>query len=193
MSRSVSSCWEGQEPKHISIPLHDHIPKESTLQSSFVGLFHSHIITGAGAKILVYSLDGRFIHSLEGHQEPILAVDVYQDTLVSSSTDKTVRIWNLIDGECLRIFTGTGDAFFACIAKPELVEIEQNGTFTKESRPKKPLIVMSDFLGSTLRILRLPYSGVHGSMATDAVREYGSIQNGFCSFSMPGDQRRFIF
>jgi F-box and WD-40 domain protein CDC4 len=43
---------------------------------------------------------------LEGHTGAVRALDGYGRTCVSGSYDTTVRVWDLITGQCKHVFTG---------------------------------------------------------------------------------------
>lgn len=181
-----ATTWTSQEPKHISIYLPDEFSSSDyevmPVQEgpgSCLMLSRNHISAAAGPTILVYSLlDGRLIHSLVGHEKPVIwFLAVYQDILVTSSTDRTVRFWDLVSGQCLHV--SEEPALVACIVKPELVEVERSGAFTREKWPQKPLIVTSIFFRSILRITRLPYPGERLFKAIDDVGELGSNGENF--------------
>ncbi|KDR77422.1 hypothetical protein GALMADRAFT_138534 [Galerina marginata CBS 339.88] len=104
-------------------------------------------------------MDGELIHSLVGHEGGIWAIDTFQDILVSGSTDRTVRIWDLSNGRCLHVFAGhTGTVRVLSIVKPELVQIKQDDTVTQERWPKRPLIVTGS-RDHSLRVWTLPRPG----------------------------------
>jgi WD40 repeat protein len=58
--------------------------------------------------ILLDSHDGQQLMSLEGHKHVIrsIAVSPAGDRIASSANDKTVRVWDLSTGSCVRTFTG---------------------------------------------------------------------------------------
>ncbi|MFO7797346.1 MAG: WD40 repeat domain-containing protein [Promethearchaeia archaeon] len=45
-------------------------------------------------------------NKLEGHLEPVEDVKIYKKTIISGSRDCTIRIWDLISGECKKILKG---------------------------------------------------------------------------------------
>ncbi|KAF9445551.1 WD40 repeat-like protein [Macrolepiota fuliginosa MF-IS2] len=76
-----------------------------------------------------------------------------RNTLVTGSTDRTVRIWNLSTGVCTHVLRGH-EATVRClgIARPE---VSDDG---KEKQPGRPLIVSGSRDG-TLRVWTLPKPG----------------------------------
>lgn len=153
----IAASWAGQEPKHVRIPLPD-------IRSALLFLLsHEHVIAVIGKKVLVYELlNFRLIHSLECHS-PVISLDVYKDALVTGSEDHIIRIWDLISGECIHILAK--DAYFLSIVKPELVEVEEDGTFAEEKWSRMPLLVTSSPYDSILRIWKLPGLSESGNKA----------------------------
>lgn len=47
-----------------------------------------------------------FIQALTGHQNPVRAINGYEDTVVSGSYDNTVRVWRISDGKCRHELVG---------------------------------------------------------------------------------------
>lgn len=47
-----------------------------------------------------------FIQTLTGHQNPVRAINGYEDTVVSGSYDNTVRVWRISDGQCRHELVG---------------------------------------------------------------------------------------
>ena len=79
---------------------------------------------------------GELVCSLEGHGG-VWALAACKDTLVSGSTDRTVRIWDLATGKCTRVFGGhTSTVRCLSIVKPELIDVERDGVVTPEKWPK---------------------------------------------------------
>jgi WD domain, G-beta repeat len=78
---------------------------------------------------------GDLIRSLEGHESVVWALPASRDTLVSGSTDRTARIWDLNTGICTHVFGGhTSNARCLAIVKPEMVEMERKDG-TKKNGP----------------------------------------------------------
>jgi WD40 repeat protein len=71
---------------------------------------------------------------LQGHTESVTSVAVTADTrlIISGSADKTIRIWNLQSGECLRILEGHTD----CVSD---VSITPDGHFVVSASKDKTL------------------------------------------------------
>jgi len=100
------------------------------------------------------------MRSLQGHEGGVWALAAGKDFLVSGSTDRTVRIWDINTGKCTHIFGGhTGTVRCLTIVKPELVDVEQEGGgVVKEKWPRRPLIV-SGSRDHSLRVWTLPRPG----------------------------------
>ncbi|KAI8925381.1 WD40-repeat-containing domain protein [Entophlyctis helioformis] len=67
--------------------------------------------TGAGADAdeddeLDLSTNPYFMHVLTGHSNSVRAVAGHGNVLVSGSYDCTVRVWNIMSGECIHVFRG---------------------------------------------------------------------------------------
>jgi F-box and WD-40 domain protein CDC4 len=130
---------QNPEPKHLSFPAHG---------SSYVTcliLSHGRIISASDDhSINVYSAStGEQLLQLQGHEGGVWALAASKDTVVSGSTDRTVRIWDLNTGRCTHIF-GEHTSTVRCLAivKPEWVDVEdENGVVRKGKWPKRPLIV----------------------------------------------------
>ncbi|KAF2154681.1 WD40 repeat-like protein [Myriangium duriaei CBS 260.36] len=52
--------------------------------------------------------------SLGGHGAAVNAIQIYKDTIVSASGDRTIRMWNIQTGECLKDFSGHSKGI-ACV------------------------------------------------------------------------------
>lgn len=82
----------------------------------------------------------------------------YHETLVSGSTDRTVRIWDLETGKNTHVFGGhTSTVRCLAIARPVWIQAE-DGSDRKEKWPKRTMIVTGS-RDHTLRVWRLPAPG----------------------------------
>ena len=92
-----------------------------------------------------------------GHFSGVWALQYEGNTLVSGSTDRAVRVWDITKGECTQIFHGHA-ATVRClqILMPTKVGLGPNGK--DKMMPKVPLVITGsrDF---TLRIWTLPQPG----------------------------------
>jgi F-box and WD-40 domain protein CDC4 len=100
------------------------------------------------------------VRSLEGHEGGVWALAASRDTLVSGSTDRTVRIWDLTTGRCTHVFGGhTSTVRCLAIVKPEWIDVEgEGGVITREKWPKRSLIVTGS-RDHSLRVWTLPRTG----------------------------------
>jgi WD40 repeat protein/tetratricopeptide (TPR) repeat protein len=63
---------------------------------------HNRGLTVSGKTISIWNLEtGSLVHTLEGHTSTVIAVEATAGgQLISASADDTLRIWNLITGQC---------------------------------------------------------------------------------------------
>ncbi|KAF4576363.1 SCF ubiquitin ligase complex subunit cdc4 [Pleurotus pulmonarius] len=103
------------------------------------------------------SLTGELLRSLKGHEGGVWALAANKDILVSGSTDRTVRIWDLSTGRCSHVFSGhTSTVRCLAIVKPEIVDVELEGRIMVQQKwPKRPLIVTGS-RDHSLRVWTLP-------------------------------------
>lgn len=142
-----------QNPKHLSFPAHGRAVVTCLLFS------HGRIISASDDhSIHVYSpITGALEMALDGHEGGVWALAATKTILVSGSTDRTVRIWDLETGKCTHVFGGhTSTVRCLSIVKPEWMDIEgEDGVIRREKWPKRPLIVTGS-RDHTLRVWLLP-------------------------------------
>ncbi|KAH9917452.1 WD40-repeat-containing domain protein [Fomitopsis serialis] len=152
---------QNQNPKRITFPAHGRSVVTCLIFS------HGRIISASDDhSIHVYSpATGELLRSLDGHEGGVWALAATKNTLVSGSTDRTVRIWNLETG-AVRITVRC-----LAIVKPEMIDVEnEGGVITREKWPKRPLIVTGS-RDHSLRVWTLPKPG------DDEYRCYGADDN----------------
>jgi F-box and WD-40 domain protein CDC4 len=128
-------------PKHITVPAHGPATVTSLL---IVG---DRVVTASDAhSIHVYSArDASLLHELTGHDGGVWGLAAYDETLVSASDDRTVRVWDLQTGDCRQIFgEHTRSVRTVAIAHPDSV-----------AGVEKPLIV-SGSRDHLLKVWTLP-------------------------------------
>ena len=140
-------------PKQITFPIHGDAVVTCLL------LAHNRIISASDDHFIhVYCpLTGKQLRSLEGHEGGVWALAATKNTLVSGSTDRTVRVWNLSNGRCTHVFGGhTSTVRCLAIVKPEWLDIEiEGGGIKREKWPKRSLIVTGS-RDHSLRVWTLP-------------------------------------
>ncbi|KAJ5970606.1 uncharacterized protein N7479_000524 [Penicillium vulpinum] len=117
------------------------------------------IVVGSdNSKINVYDTNtGALRATLEGHEGGIWALEYHGNTLVSGSTDRSLRVWDIARAECTHVFNGhTSTLRSLQILHP--VQIDQNPDGTPVMVPEQPLII-SGSRDSTLRVWKLPQPG----------------------------------
>lgn len=156
----IARRWSQVEnPKHLRITIP--IPNQPTV--TCVEISNGRIIVATDtASILVYSADtGRLLHTLHGHQSGVWAMKTTEDTLVSGSTDKTIRIWDLYTGRCTHVYAGhQGTVRCLSIIQPEWNNYRDPETRTekKELWPARPYLV-SGSRDCSVRLWSLPRQG----------------------------------
>ncbi|KAI8891784.1 WD40-repeat-containing domain protein, partial [Globomyces pollinis-pini] len=104
----------------------------------------------AGTIHIYNATRGELVRTLEGHEGGVWALQYWQNILVSGSTDRTVRVWNMDTGRCTHVFDGhTSTVRCLLIMIPTLNE--SNG----KMEPSIPLIVTGS-RDATLRVWKLP-------------------------------------
>ena len=103
MSRSdLNTGLETQ--KIVSIPLAG-IPQSSF--ETLVKFSKTYLVAAVWFNVLVYSLpDFRLIHTLKSPRTRFSSLEVHDSTLITASYDATVRIWDLITGNCVQVLDG---------------------------------------------------------------------------------------
>ncbi|KAI9572280.1 cell division control protein 4 [Boletus coccyginus] len=117
-------------PKHHTFPAH------GTSVVTCLLLSHGRIISASDD------------HSIHVYSPGVWALAATKDTLVSGSTDRTVRIWDLATGQCTHVFGGHTSTV-RCLA------IGECSVISREKWPKRSVIVT----GSHLRVWTLPRPG----------------------------------
>ncbi|KAL0096641.1 cell division control protein 4 [Phycomyces blakesleeanus] len=92
---------------------------------------------------------GKFIKSLQGHKGGVWSMEVFGNSLVTGSTDRTVRIWDIQAGLCTHIFTGfTSSVRSLALVIPALLKGDK-------PEPLAPLIVAGS-RDASIRVWCLP-------------------------------------
>lgn len=152
--------WLHNQPRRLTFPAHG-----SSVVTCLLFSRNRIISASDDHQIHVYSpTTGELLLRLEGHEGGVWALAVSPnspsaphatDSLVSGSTDRTVRIWDLETGKCTHVFGGhTSTVRCLAIVKPMWIDI--NGR--KEKWPKRTLIVTGS-RDHTLRVWKLPRQG----------------------------------
>lgn len=145
--------WFEEEPRRISFPGH------SNSAVTCLEFDRNRIIEASDdTTINVYSMHrGRKQFSLSGHEGGIWSLAYLGDALISGSTDRTVRIWDLVTERCSHIFIGhTSTVRCLQVVTPVNVNPDSDGPPVWE--PPYPLVI-SGSRDSTLRIWKLPMPG----------------------------------
>jgi hypothetical protein len=110
------------------------------------------------ACIEVYDIKtGALRKRLQGHESSVWALEFHGNTLVSCSTDCTVRVWDIEKGVCTHVFKGhTAKVRCLKILMPGRVGMVPDGK--AKMVPEVPLIITGS-LDSTIRVWKLPLSG----------------------------------
>lgn len=154
--------WSYSDPQPLTFPAHGSSVVTCLLFS------HNRIITASDDhQIHVYSpTTGELLLRLEGHEGGVWSIVVAPNSpevLVSGSTDRTMRVWDLTTGKCTHVFGGyTSTVRRVEIVKPVWVDIDGR----KEKWPKSSLIVAGS-RDHTLRVWKLPKKSAQGGETLD--------------------------
>ena len=93
------------------------VPMFSDIRYSYTNTFHNGNIFIAGRPnsnvdtIYGYDENNNHIMSLTGHTKPILNIKSFGNYLVSSSSDKTIKIWDVEDQTLLKSISVSGTPY----------------------------------------------------------------------------------
>ena len=166
---TILTRWTQTTPKRLHFPAHG-----ASVVTCLLFSRRRIISASDDHSIHVYDpADGRQIRILEGHEGGVWALAVcsrrivsrnpntppkFYDLLVSGSTDRTVRIWDLATGRNTHVFGGhTSTVRCLAIVRPTWIE-KDDGSGVKEKWPKRTLIVTGS-RDHSLRVWRLPGRG----------------------------------
>ncbi|KAL4892688.1 WD40-repeat-containing domain protein [Aspergillus ambiguus] len=149
---SIHNSWMKPKvkPRHIAFRAHDrHVV--TCLQFDT-----DKVLTGSDdTNINVYDTKtGVLRATLEGHEGGVWALEYYGNTLVSGSTDRSVRVWDIEQERCTQVFHGHTSTV-RCLQIVLPVEVGRKADGTPEMMPKVPLIITGS-RDSNLRVWKLP-------------------------------------
>lgn len=164
--KTILSRWTQKTPKRLTFAAHG-----ASVVTCLLFSRRRIISASDDHSIHIYDpTDGSQIRMLEGHDGGVWALAVcsrridakipgsipeYHDILVSGSTDRTVRIWDLTTGRNTHVFGGhTSTVRCLAIVRPTWIE-RDDGSGLKEKWPKRTLIVTGS-RDHSLRVWRLP-------------------------------------
>jgi F-box and WD-40 domain protein CDC4 len=151
----ISEAWMQEEvkPHHLAFKAHGrHVVTCLQFDSD-------KILTGSDdTNINVYDTrTGALRAKLTGHEGGVWALRYVDNILVSGSTDRSVRIWNIEKGECTHVFHGHTSTV-RCLIILEPTEIGKDSRGRPIMMPKERTIITGS-RDSTLRVWRLPKEG----------------------------------
>lgn len=138
------------QPKHIAFRAHEgHVI--TCLQFD-----NDKILTGSDDAIIDIfdTATGAHRRRLTGHEGGVWALEYQDNILVSGSTDRTVRIWNMDNGKCLHVFQGHTSTV-RCLQIVQPVEVGQRADGKPMMQPPSRTIITGS-RDSSCRIWRLP-------------------------------------
>lgn len=142
--------WATSEPTRITVPCHANnvVTCLQFDQDKIVSASDDHSIN------VLNTQTGAPISRLSGHQGGVWALQYVGNILVSGSTDRTVRVWDLDRGKCTHVFVGhTSTVRCLQIVEPENVQTDPRLPPIWE--PPYPVIVTGSRDWS-LRVWKLP-------------------------------------
>ncbi len=79
------------------------------------------IAVTAGGKVNLWSISGKHLKTLTGHKGYVAGITFFPDgnTLVTGSSDKTARLWNVHTGENIEILTGHTRIVYNAVFSPD--------------------------------------------------------------------------
>ncbi|OMH85547.1 Cell division control protein 4 [Zancudomyces culisetae] len=127
-------------------------------------------------RILVYDInDAGVVNELVGHEGGVWALGLVGNTVVSGSTDRTVRVWNVTTGRCTHVFHGHSSTV-RCLQIMLPVDVrtaaQRRAGVTAIYEPEFPLIVTGS-RDSTLRVWKLPEPDTENSMQSEPYSDEG--------------------
>ncbi|CAG8893899.1 unnamed protein product [Penicillium nalgiovense] len=145
--------WKNTKARHLAFRAHDrHVITSLQFDTD-------KIIAGSdNTNINVYDTKtGALRAILEGHEGGVWALEYHGNTLVSASTDRTIRVWDIAEAKCTHVFHGHTSTV-RCIKILLPVQIDHHPDGTPVMMPEQPLIV-SGSRDSNLRVWKLPQPG----------------------------------
>ena len=192
---SNSNWLEHPNPKHTSFPVHGTSQVTALIlwkTTSSINNNHSststyNIITASDDHTIhIHSPSGHLLQSLEGHTGGVWALSLHSDsrTLVSGSTDKSTRIWDLHTGHCTHIFRRHTSTVRCQAIAQDSVDVDSNGELLL---PNGPLIVTGS-RDKTLCVWRLPKPGDREHKDVEEEEEEEGSDNPYYVFRAKGHE-----